>query len=174
MILNIRVFSITIITKPSKGGGKHTPFCKEIKQNSVLTWLYNKLQNIYDLTPFCRFFYFNSMKKLILLLQMVPMFSFGQNVQLTTNYEINHLRKNDDKPNVIFIMADDIGIGDISSYGAKMIKTPNIDQLAKEGIKFNNYYANGSVCKPTRYSVLTGRYPFRNKKLNSQNWVGDN
>tara|TARA_A100001011_G_scaffold128743_1_gene135738 strand:- start:7818 stop:9293 length:1476 start_codon:yes stop_codon:yes gene_type:complete len=113
------------------------------------------------------------MKKLVLLLQIVPMFSFGQNVQLTTNYQINHFRKNNDKPNVIFIMADDIGIGDISSYGAKMITTPNIDQLAKEGIKFNNYYANGAVCTPTRYSVLTGRYPFRNKKLNSQNWVGD-
>lgn len=104
---------------------------------------------------------------------MAPIFSFGQNSQFTTNYQINHFSKNDDKPNIIFIMSDDIGIGDISSYGAKMIKTPNIDQLVKEGIKFNNYYANGSVCTPTRYSVLTGRYPFRNKKLNAQNWVGD-
>ena len=113
------------------------------------------------------------MKKLLISFLMVPIFSFGQNFQLTTNYQINHFRKNDDKPNIIFIMADDIGIGDISCYGAKMIKTPNIDQLAKEGIKFKNYYANGSVCTPTRYSVLTGRYPFRNKKLNTQNWVGD-
>ena len=113
------------------------------------------------------------MKKLIILLLMAPIFSFGQNSQFTTNYQINHFSKNDDKPNIIFIMSDDIGIGDISSYGAKMIKTPNIDQLVKEGIKFNNYYANGSVCTPTRYSVLTGRYPFRNKKLNAQNWVGD-
>ena len=113
------------------------------------------------------------MKKLIILLLMAQIFSFGQNSQFTTNYQINHFSKNDDKPNIIFIMSDDIGIGDISSYGAKLIKTPNIDQLVKDGIKFNNYYANGSVCTPTRYSVLTGRYPFRNKKLNAQNWVGD-
>ncbi len=65
------------------------------------------------------------------------------------------------KPNVVLIMSDDVGVGDISCYGAKMVDTPRIDGLAKEGMRFTNAYSNGSVCSPTRYSVLTGRYPWR-------------
>lgn len=113
------------------------------------------------------------MKELTFLIVIILIFSFGENIELAPNYKINQFNKNNDTPNVIFIMADDIGIGDISSYGAKMIKTPNIDQLANKGIRFENYYANGAVCTPTRYSVLTGRYPFRNKKLNYEDWSGD-
>jgi arylsulfatase A-like enzyme len=68
-------------------------------------------------------------------------------------------------PNIILIMADDIGIGDISCYGAELIKTANIDKLASQGTRFDRYYTAGAVCAPTRYSVLTGRYPFRTKEL---------
>lgn len=75
----------------------------------------------------------------------------------------------DKQPNIIFIMADDLGIGDISCYGATMINTPNIDKLARQGMKFENFYTAGSVCTPTRYSVLTGRYPFRAPALAADN-----
>ena len=69
------------------------------------------------------------------------------------------------KPNIVFIMSDDVGIGDISCYGAKMIHTPNIDKLAEQGIKFNNYHTCGALCSPTRYSTVTGRYPVRTKEV---------
>ncbi|MDA0346344.1 MAG: arylsulfatase [Verrucomicrobia bacterium] len=68
-----------------------------------------------------------------------------------------------DKPNIIVIMADDLGYGDISSYGATGVQTPHIDQLAKEGIKFTSGYCSASTCTPTRYSFLTGTYAFRGK-----------
>jgi len=69
------------------------------------------------------------------------------------------------QPNIILIMADDVGIGDISCYGAKLINTPNIDKLAGQGMRSDRYYTAGAVCAPTRYSLLTGRYPFRTKEL---------
>ena len=71
------------------------------------------------------------------------------------------------KPNIILIMADDLGYGDLSCYGATMINTPNIDKLAEDGMRFDRYYTTGSVCIPTRYSVLSGRYPFRSDKVGS-------
>jgi arylsulfatase A len=68
-----------------------------------------------------------------------------------------------EKPNVIVIMADDLGYGDISCNGATAIKTPNIDRLAAEGIRFTSGYCSASTCTPTRYSLLTGSYAFRRK-----------
>ncbi|MDF1824959.1 MAG: arylsulfatase [Verrucomicrobiales bacterium] len=65
------------------------------------------------------------------------------------------------KPNVIVIMADDMGYGDLSCYGATDFETPHIDQLAAEGIRFTNGYCSASTCTPTRYSFLTGTYAFR-------------
>ena len=62
-------------------------------------------------------------------------------------------------PNILFIMADDLGIGDLSSHGASDMKTPNIDRLMASGCRFNNAYANCPVCSPTRAAFLTGRYP---------------
>jgi len=65
------------------------------------------------------------------------------------------------QPNIIVIMADDIGYGDVSCYGATAIETPHIDRLAASGIKFLNGYCSASTCTPTRYSFLTGNYAFR-------------
>ena len=65
------------------------------------------------------------------------------------------------KPNVILILADDLGYGDVGCYGATKIKTPNIDRLATEGRRFTNAYTPGSVCSPTRYGVMAGRYFWR-------------
>ena len=57
----------------------------------------------------------------------------------------------DAKPNVVVIMADDLGYGDVSCYGASKLETPNIDRLADEGIRFTNGYCSASTCTPTRY-----------------------
>mgnify|MGYP001501962643 CR=1 FL=1 len=60
------------------------------------------------------------------------------------------------KPNVILILADDLGVGDLGSYGQKFIKTPNLDQMAKNGIRFTNFYSSAPVCAPSRASLMTG------------------
>ena len=65
------------------------------------------------------------------------------------------------KPNIIFILSDDIGYGDVGCYGATHVKTPNIDRLAKEGLRFTDAHATASVCTPTRFAFMTGRYAWR-------------
>ena len=65
------------------------------------------------------------------------------------------------KPNIIIIYTDDVGYGDIGCYGAVAVKTPHIDRLAKEGIRFTNAYACASTCTPSRYALLTGEYNWR-------------
>lgn len=65
------------------------------------------------------------------------------------------------KPNIVFIITDDMGYADISSFGAPDVKTPRIDELARDGVKFTNIYAMGPECTPSRVSYLTGRYPQR-------------
>jgi arylsulfatase A-like enzyme len=67
------------------------------------------------------------------------------------------------KPNIIVIMADDLGYGDLSCYGATAFKTPNIDKLAAQGQRFTSGYCSASTCTPTRFSFLTGTYAFRQK-----------
>ena len=67
------------------------------------------------------------------------------------------------KPNIVFIYLDDLGYGDLSCYGATAIKTPNIDALANGGVRFTNGYATSATCTPSRYGLLTGVYPWRNK-----------
>lgn len=68
-----------------------------------------------------------------------------------------------DKPNILLILADDLGFGDLQCYGGK-IKTPHIDRLAAEGLSFTSAYEPASVCSPSRYSLLTGRYFWRNPR----------
>lgn len=65
------------------------------------------------------------------------------------------------QPNVVFIYADDLGYGDLSCYGATKIKTPNLDKLAKQGIRFTKAYATSATCTPSRYALMTGKYPWR-------------
>lgn len=67
------------------------------------------------------------------------------------------------QPNIIIILADDLGYGSVGCYGAEpgLVRTPHIDRLAREGMRFTDAYATGSVCSPTRYAVVTGRYCWR-------------
>lgn len=66
-------------------------------------------------------------------------------------------------PNIVIILADDLGFGDVSCYGATKIQTPNIDRLAKEGLRFTDAHASSATCTPSRYALLTGEYPWRKK-----------
>ncbi len=68
-----------------------------------------------------------------------------------------------DKPNIIFIIADDIGYGDFGCYGATKVQTPNIDRLAAQGLRMTDAHSMASVCTPSRYAFLTGEYAFRKK-----------
>jgi arylsulfatase A len=65
------------------------------------------------------------------------------------------------KPNIVVILADDLGYGDLESYGTRAIRTPNIDSLASEGLRFTQFYASANMCSPSRAGLLTGRYPVR-------------
>ena len=83
----------------------------------------------------------------------------GAAAAATSAYVPVRARSASDKPNIVMIMVDDLGYGDLSSYGATDLETPHIDKLVTAGMRFNNFYANCPVCSPTRASLLTGRYP---------------
>ncbi|WP_446050061.1 sulfatase family protein [Zobellia laminariae] len=72
------------------------------------------------------------------------------------------LAQTQERPNVVIIYGDDVGYGDVGAYGSTMIPTPNIDKLAKEGIRFTDGHCSAATCTPSRYSLLTGVYAFRN------------
>lgn len=67
-------------------------------------------------------------------------------------------QKKSDRPNIVFIMADDLGYGDLGAYGQKIIETKHLDALAKEGMRFDNFYAGTSVCAPSRSALMTGQH----------------
>ena len=74
-----------------------------------------------------------------------------------------------DKPNIIFILADDLGYNQVGAYGDTPIKTPNIDQLADTGIRFTQAYSGNTVCSPSRVSLFTGRDG--RFMVNNSNWI---
>ena len=65
------------------------------------------------------------------------------------------------RPNIVLIITDDVGYGDLGSYGAPDVKTPNLDRLARSGVRLTDFYANGATCTPTRAGLITGRYQQR-------------
>ncbi|TDU77339.1 sulfatase-like hydrolase/transferase [Streptomyces sp. KS 21] len=65
------------------------------------------------------------------------------------------------RPNILFVLGDDLGWADLSSYGSPHIKTPNLDRLARQGVRFTDAYSGSATCSPTRFSLYTGRYPGR-------------
>src|SRR5687768_1020929 len=70
------------------------------------------------------------------------------------------------RPNVVLIMTDDQGWGDVGVHGNDAIRTPNLDRLAREGVRFTRFYA-GPVCTPTRASLMTGRYHLRTRAIDT-------
>src|SRR3984885_14944382 len=68
------------------------------------------------------------------------------------------------RPNIIIILSDDVGYGDLSCYGATKVSTPHIDALAAGGLRFTDGHCTSSPCTPSRYSILSGQYAFRNNK----------
>src|SRR5665647_1623358 len=68
-----------------------------------------------------------------------------------------------EKPNIIIIYSDDLGYGDVSCYGATQLKTPNIDRLVNQGLRFTNAHCTSATSTPSRYSLLTGEYAWRKK-----------
>ena len=84
---------------------------------------------------------------------------FGAAAVATSGYAPARAQGAPGKPNILMIMVDDLGYGDLSSYGATDLRTPHIDRLVAAGVRFDNFYANCPVCSPTRASLLTGRYP---------------
>ncbi len=70
------------------------------------------------------------------------------------------------RPNIVFILADDIGYGDLSCYGAKQVSTPNLDRLAKMGLRFTDAHTTSATCTPSRYAIMTGEYPWRKPGTN--------
>ena len=79
-----------------------------------------------------------------------------ENKSLNVNQKSN-------KPNIIIIYTDDLGYGELGAYGATELKTPNLDKLANGGMRFTNGYSSSATCTPSRYALLTGIYPWRNK-----------
>jgi uncharacterized sulfatase len=69
------------------------------------------------------------------------------------------------RPNFIFILADDLGYGDLGCFGQKHIKTPNLDRLCAEGMKLTNHYSGSTVCAPSRYTLITGRHIGRSETI---------
>jgi len=96
------------------------------------------------------------MKLLTLVILMVPGCT-GKQTQTENNAD-----QRADLPNIVLIVSDDQGYHDLGCYGATDVKTPTLDQLAKEGVRFTNFYVTCSFCTPSRASLLTGRYPQRN------------
>ncbi|MFY7899645.1 MAG: sulfatase family protein [Chitinophagaceae bacterium] len=92
------------------------------------------------------------MKKYCLLLILLIVCTVNTNAQST---------KKSTKPNIILIYTDDLGYGDLSCYGASAIATPNIDKLAKSGVRFTNAHTTSATCTPSRFSLLTGKYAWR-------------
>ena len=68
-----------------------------------------------------------------------------------------------DRPNIVIILADDLGFGDAGCYGATKISTPNVDRLARDGLRFRDAHSTSATCTPARYALLTGEYPWRKK-----------
>lgn len=91
---------------------------------------------------------------------LIIAFILGVSVILNNNITAqNTLKEKNLKPNILVILTDDQGYHDVSYYGTKDIRTPNIDRIASSGMRFDNFYANAPVCSPTRASLLSGRFP---------------
>lgn len=77
------------------------------------------------------------------------------------------------RPNIVIVLADDLGYGDVGAYGGNVIQTPNIDRLAETGMRFTHAYSSASICSPSRAGLLTGRYPLRSGIMTAMQMADD-
>ncbi|MDX2413799.1 MAG: sulfatase-like hydrolase/transferase, partial [Bacteroidales bacterium] len=101
------------------------------------------------------------------LLKARPVSSLARIIVLLTSiillFGCSSPDSNDQLPNIVIIYADDLGYGDVGVYGSRDIETPNIDRLANGGVRFTDGHSSSSTCTPSRFALLTGVYPWRNK-----------
>ena len=102
------------------------------------------------------------MKKLIIPFVICLFFSCKDNQQAQKENS-GTKDQSPEKPNIVILYVDDLGYADVGSYGAEGVKTPNIDSIAANGVKFTDAHSSAATCTPSRYSLLTGNYAFRNK-----------
>ncbi len=89
-------------------------------------------------------------------------------ILLVTGCDKRVANSKDSKPNIIFILADDLGWGDLSCLGQETFKTPNIDKLASEGLLMTNFYTGSTVCAPSRAALMTGKHTGHNSVRSNQ------
>lgn len=94
--------------------------------------------------------------------------STNLNVELPASFSDELVR-----PNIVVILADDLGYGDVGAFGGTVIKTPHMDQLAREGMRFTSAYSSAPICSPSRAGLLTGRYPLRSGVVQALEAAGD-
>lgn len=99
---------------------------------------------------------------------MVLFFTISLILSCADSGKSKHLEDLNQRPNIIFIMSDDHAYQAISAYGSKLIQTPNIDRLAKEGILFTNACVTNSICAPSRATILTGKHNHINGKIDNR------
>ena len=121
------------------------------------------------------------MNKKLLIASIVGFLVFTLGCQ-----QVQKQTENINKPNILFILTDDQGYQDVGCYGHPYIKTPNLDKLANQGVRFNQFYVNATVCSPSRTAFMTGKYPARyrihgyiaddakNLRRNMPNWLDEN
>ncbi len=95
---------------------------------------------------------------------IVSLLAISTLVACSFNTEKDKKATTKQSPNIVLIYLDDLGYGDVGVYGSTELKTPNIYKLANGGVRFTNGYASSATCSPSRYALLTGRYPWRNKR----------
>jgi N-acetylgalactosamine-6-sulfatase len=95
------------------------------------------------------------------LLAVAPASAFGRDEPGRSPKPADEPGRSPKPPNVVFILADDLGWGDLACYGNRFIQTPNLDRLAKQGTLFTQFYVCGSVCSPSRCAFVTGQFPGR-------------
>lgn len=105
------------------------------------------------------------MRKLLLPFVLCILLSSCNDSKHQSKAETDNGAKNtaNEKPNIVLLYIDDLGYADVGAYGAKGVETPNIDRMAANGVKFTDAHSSAATCTPSRYSLLTGNYAFRNK-----------
>ena len=104
---------------------------------------------------------------ILIWLLYIAVISFGEigtdvsKIDLGFKLDLERKKQRDTLPNILLIMADDLGYADLSCYGSSAIRTPHVDSLAKQGRIFTHHYAGSSLCSPSRVALMTGRYPIR-------------